>query len=239
MNRPLVSVIIPVYNGEHYLSFAIRSVLQQDYYPFEFIVVDDGSTDNSGNIARSFKEVHYIYQPNQGVAVARNVGVTAAQGEFIAFLDQDDLWTADKLSTQISYLLKYPQISYTIVHQRFFLEPETVLPPWFKRDLLLKEHPAFVLSALVVRKSVFERVGNFDPSYNIGSDSEWFARTKDLNISMAIQTETLLLKRIHSHNNLQAQVALSELLRVVKASIDRKRNQKTKVNNMKSNDGEK
>lgn len=91
MNRPLVSVIIPVYNGEHYLSFAIRSVLQQDYYPFEIIVVDDGSTDKSGNIARSFKEVHYIYQPNHGVAVARNVGVTAAQGEFIAFLDQDDL----------------------------------------------------------------------------------------------------------------------------------------------------
>lgn len=103
----------------------------------------------------------------------------------------------------------------------------------------MKEHSAFVLSALVVRKSVFERVGNFDPSYSISSNSEWFARTKDLNISMDIQTETLLLKRIHSHNNLQAQVALSELLRFVKASIDRKRNQKTKVNNMKSNDGEK
>ena len=100
MDKPLVSVIVPVYNGEHYLSFAIHSILRQDYHPSEVIVVDDGSTDNSANIARSFKEVRYIHQSNQGVAMARNVGIAAARGEFIAFLDADDLWTPNKLSIQ-------------------------------------------------------------------------------------------------------------------------------------------
>ena len=100
--QPLVSVIIPVYNREKFLAEAIDSVLAQTYRPIEIIVIDDGSTDKSGEIARSYAETKYIYQDNQGVSVARNIGVDAAQGEFLAFLDSDDMWLHNKLETQIN-----------------------------------------------------------------------------------------------------------------------------------------
>ena len=97
----LVSVIIPVYNGENYLSQAIDSVIDQTYSPIELIIVDDGSTDKSKEIASSYSQVNYVYQENQGVAIARNTGIFKSQGEYIAFLDQDDIWTANKLKLQV------------------------------------------------------------------------------------------------------------------------------------------
>ena len=121
--HPLVSVIIPVHNGGRYLRAALESVFAQTYRPFEVIVVDDGSTDDSGVIAQSFHDVRYIHQANQGVAAARNNGIEAARGEFFAFLDQDDLWTPEKLKLQIAYLLSHPDLGYTLTQQQFFLEP--------------------------------------------------------------------------------------------------------------------
>lgn len=94
----LVSVIIPVYNGERYLRTAIESVLAQNVCPIEIIVVDDGSTDASQTVAREFMPmVQVITQSNRGASVARNRGVALAHGEILAFLDADDLWLADKL----------------------------------------------------------------------------------------------------------------------------------------------
>src|SRR6185369_6617714 len=107
VENPLVSVIIPVYNGARYLGAALESVFAQTYREFEVIVVDDGSVDDSGVIAQSFPEVRYIHQANQGVAAARNHGIEAAGGEFFAFLDQDDLWNEDKLKRQVEFLLSH------------------------------------------------------------------------------------------------------------------------------------
>jgi len=114
-NNPLVSVIIPVYNAELYLEESIRSALEQTYRPFEILVVDDGSTDGSGSIARKFKEqIIYIYQSNQGVAAARNQGINKSSGKFLTFLDADDLWKPKKLSIQMKYMLDHPELQYTI-----------------------------------------------------------------------------------------------------------------------------
>src|SRR5688500_924354 len=112
--QPLVSVIIPVYNGARFLRAALESVFAQTYRPIEVIVVDDGSADDSGVIAQSFPEVRYIRQENQGVAAARNNAIEAARGEFFAFLDQDDLWTPEKLRLQIEHLLDHPEVGYTL-----------------------------------------------------------------------------------------------------------------------------
>src|ERR1043165_3045241 len=125
--NPLVSVIIPVYNGARHLRAALESVFAQTYRSFEVIVVDDGSVDESAIIAQSFPEVRYIHQTNCGVAAARNHGIEAARGEFLAFLDQDDLWTPDKLRLQIEYLLSHPEIGYTLTRQKFFLDPGATL----------------------------------------------------------------------------------------------------------------
>ena len=122
MKRPFVSVIIPVYNGKKFIEEAIKSVFMQNYDPMEIIVVDDGSTDDTSCIVQSFKDVRYIYQPNQGVAAARNTGIHNSRGELIAFLDADDYWPSNKLDLQVDCLLKHPHVGYTLGMQRNFLE---------------------------------------------------------------------------------------------------------------------
>jgi glycosyltransferase involved in cell wall biosynthesis len=222
--HPLVSVIIPVHNGARYLRAALESVFAQAYRPFEVIVVDDGSVDDSGVIAQSFHDVLYIHQANQGVAAARNHGIEVARGEFLAFLDQDDLWTREKLKLQIGYLLSHPDLGYTLTQQQFFLDPGATLPAWFREELFSSVHTGWVLGTLVVRRTAFERVGNFATGYSAASDGDWFFRAKAAGMSMAVVPELLLLKRIHGANeSAQAKQVLSELRRVVKSSLDRKR----------------
>jgi glycosyltransferase involved in cell wall biosynthesis len=222
--HPLVSVIIPVYNGARYLRAALESVFAQTYQPFEVIVVDDGSMDESGVIAQSFSGVHYIRQENQGVAAARNQGIEVARGEFFAFLDQDDLWTPEKLKLQIEYLLNNQDLGYTLTHQQYFLEPGTTLPAWFRKELLTSVHTGWVLGTLVVRRPAFEQVGNFATGYSAANDSDWFFRAKAAEIPMAVVPELLLLKRIHETNDsARAKEILAELLKVVKSSLDRQR----------------
>ena len=219
-----ISVIIPVYNGEAYLREAIDSVLNQTYRPSEILIIDDGSTDNSASIAQSYPSICYIYQINQGVSAARNVGIQAAQGKFIAFLDADDMWTPNKLEVQLSYLLKHPHIGYTFTKQRILLEPGREAPAWFREDLLLEDHPGFVPSTLVARKKIFEQVGYFNSKYRRGEDTEWLTRARNAGISMAVIPETLLLRRMHDHNlSLGKAVNYSQLLGILKGSIDRKR----------------
>jgi glycosyltransferase involved in cell wall biosynthesis len=224
--QPLVSVIIPVYNGARFLRAALESVFAQTYRPIEVIVVDDGSSDASGGIAESFPEVHYIRQENQGVAAARNNGIEIARGEFFAFLDQDDLWTPEKLKVQIEHLLSNPQIGYTLTNQQYFLEPGTPLPAWFRKDLLSSVHTGWVLGTLVVRRTTFEQVGGFATGYSAANDSDWFFRAKAADVPMEVVPELLLLKRIHENNDSsRAKEILSELLKVVKSSLDRHRSQ--------------
>jgi len=105
--RSDVAVIIAVYNGERFLAEAIRSALAQTVAPFEIIVVDDGSTDGSAEIARRF-DVRYYYQPNAGVGAARNAGLEMATGSFVAFLDADDRWCVEKLERQLAALSPAP-----------------------------------------------------------------------------------------------------------------------------------
>ena len=222
--HPLVSVIIPVYNGARYLRAALESVFGQTYRPFEVIVVDDGSADNSGDIAHSFSEVRYIRQANQGVAAARNNGIEAARGEFFAFLDQDDLWTSEKLKLQIAHMQSHPEVSYTLTQQQFFLEPGETIPTWFRKELLSEVHTGWVLGTLVVRRAAFEQIGNFATGYSAASDGDWFFRAKAAAVPMAVVPELLLLKRIHGANeSARAKEILSELRKVVKSSLDRQR----------------
>ncbi|HEY8226754.1 MAG TPA: glycosyltransferase family A protein [Pyrinomonadaceae bacterium] len=226
--HPLVSVIIPVHNGARYLRAALDSVFAQTYRPFEVIVVDDGSVDDSGVIAQSFHDVRYFHQANQGVAAARNHGIEVARGEFLAFLDQDDVWTQEKLKLQIGYLLSHPDLGYTLTQQQFFLDPGATLPAWFKKELFSSVHTGWVLGTLVVRRTAFEKVGNFAAGYSAASDSDWFFRAKAAGISMAVVPELLLLKRIHEANeSARAKEVLSELRQVVKSSLDRQRGTRT------------
>jgi glycosyltransferase involved in cell wall biosynthesis len=223
----LVSVIVPVYNGERYLSAALDSIFAQHYRPIEVIVVDDGSADNSAHIVRSYRDIQYIYQINEGHGKAKNTGIAASQGEFIAFLDADDLWTPDKLSLQVDHLINNPNVGYALCKMRFLLEPGVHMPSGLHKEHLLGTPSAYIPSALVVRMSVIKKIGMFDPSYRHSNDSDWFFRAHDAGITMTILPEVLLYRRIHSSNlSREIQTMSSELLRVVKTSINRKRGQK-------------
>jgi glycosyltransferase involved in cell wall biosynthesis len=227
-NNPLVSVIIPVYNGERYLAEAIGSVLAQTYSPFELIVIDDGSSDNSSGIARSFKNVSYYHQLNQGVAAARNAGISFSHGGFIAFLDQDDIWMHDKLSVQMDYLLHHPEAGGALSKQLLFLEPGTDPPGWLKSDLLQNEQTGYFPSSLIVRRDVFTMIGVFDSAYIHTSDVDWIARAKDAGIILYMLPHVLFHRRIHGANaSSEVQIVHPELLKALKKSIERQRIQKS------------
>lgn len=230
MSPPLVSVIVPAYNGERYIASALQSVFEQDYHSLEVIVVDDGSSDGSAAIVRSFPEVTYIHQCNQGVAGARNTGIAAAGGEFIALLDQDDLWLPSKLTRQIGYLLGHPELGYVICKLEFFLEPGVGRPSWLKEKLLSDDHTGYFPSALVARKTTFEQIGCFDPKYKAASDSDWFFRANDQGIRMEILPEVLLRRRVHDANHsYQTRLTTLELLRIAKKAVDNRRSTSTEV----------
>lgn len=226
MDNLLVSVIIPVYNGERYLADAIESVLAQTYRPIQLVVVDDGSEDGTAEIARSFREVKYIYQANQGHAAAMNAGIRAARGEFVAFLDADDLWTPNKLSVQIDYLHKHPHVGCVIAKMQNFVEPGTEPPSRITRDLALTEYAALQVGALVARRTVLEQIGAFDTTYDHAKDVDWFVRAREAGIIMAILPEILLHRRLHGANrSYHTQARTLEFMRVLKSSINRKRQQ--------------
>jgi glycosyltransferase involved in cell wall biosynthesis len=223
MNHPKVSVIIPVYNGEKFLNEAIKSVLNQEYDNLECIVVDDGSIDGSAAIAKKFAQVIYLHQDNAGVAAARNRGVQNASGEYLAFLDADDLWDTKKLATQISYMEENQDIDYSVTkHSLFLAEGLQELPAWVRTHQYKQEMIAYIPSALIVRKSVFETIGNFDETYRIGDDSDWFLRAKDAGIKLGVVEKTLLYKRVHSRClSSQTELCRKELVKSIKASLQR------------------
>jgi len=125
MTQPLISCIVPVFNGERYLTEALESILKQTYRPLEIIVADDGSTDGTATLVASYgDQVRYLFQPNAGVAAACNLGVRASRGEFIAFLAADDLWHPQKLVLQMSQFQNRPELDLCLTHMQNFWSPE-------------------------------------------------------------------------------------------------------------------
>lgn len=226
MADPRVSVIIPAYNAARYIEAALASAFAQDAAPFEVIVVDDGSTDGTGDVAAAIavkRPLQVIRQKNGGAGAARNTGVAAAQGEYLAFLDADDLWEPPKLRLQREYLLAHPEAGFVLTHELLFVEGGDV-PPWIRPEQVREPHPAWVPSALMVRRETLDAVGMFDPRYRVGDDSDWFVRATDMRIPSAVLPEVLLRRRVHT-TNITAQGAESQLglLRLLRASIERKR----------------
>jgi glycosyltransferase involved in cell wall biosynthesis len=108
-SKPLISVIVPVHNGEDFLEDAVASIHRQDYCPLEIVIIDDGSTDGTAGLAATLgNDIHWIYQQHRGPSAARNAGIVMSHGEFIAFLDADDLWPPGKLQAQVELLLASP-----------------------------------------------------------------------------------------------------------------------------------
>jgi glycosyltransferase involved in cell wall biosynthesis len=197
--------VIPVFNGERFLAAAIQSVLEQTYRPLEVIVVDDGSTDRSLAIARSFQGVRVIQQARAGPGAARNRGVAAANGAFLAFLDADDLMPSDKLARQVGYLRENPEVGCVLGRQEHFTEADGSLPCWAVAPVSWQErHPGIsergVIQPLsaVARRSVFDAVGGFSTQF--GEDVDWLCRVWGSGLRVDTVSAVVVRRRVHDRN---------------------------------------
>ena len=170
----LVSVIIPVYGVEAYIAATVQSVLEQTYEHFELLIVDDGSPDNSREICQQFNDprIKIIEQPNQGVSAARNRGIEQAKGEFLAFLDGDDLWRPEKLNKHIEHLENSPKVGVSFSRFTFINEAGESLEiskiskiKGIKAQLILCRNPVGNPSCVVIRRDVFETLNFQDEIY--------------------------------------------------------------------------
>ncbi len=222
MQNELVSIIIPVYNGERYLGAAIESVLAQDYRPIEVIVVDDGSTDGSDAVAKQFP-VHYFRHAHSGPGATRNLGIARALGELLAFLDADDLWTPNKLATQTAALAAQPELDAVLGQVEQFKSPDVAgeLPPVRFVGLSLKGlHPGTML----IKRAAFQRVGFFGMDWQVGDVVDWFVRAEEAQLEMMMLPQVVMHRRIHK-NNLTVrsrETAELEYAQILKARLDRR-----------------
>jgi glycosyltransferase involved in cell wall biosynthesis len=184
-----VSVIIPTYNRKLWLQQAIDSVLAQTYPNVEVIVIDDGSTDGTREalLPHYGEQIRYVYQDNQGESHARNHGIALAQGEYLAFLDSDDLWLPEKLAQQVGYLNLHP-LSGAVFCLAWSIDENGQRNPRFPygshfrsggfnaERILQDRYSLGINSTILMRKTAFERTGGFDDRIIYGEDLDFCLR---------------------------------------------------------------
>jgi len=227
---PTVSCIVPVYNGERFLGETIESILAQDYRPLEIIVVDDGSEDSSVEVAQSFQpDVRLVQQTQAGPSAARNSGIREASGDFLAFLDQDDLWHREKITRQLTRFECQPELSVAWTHVQMFWSDDLA----DERERYASHPsagvvPGYATISMLARKEVFERVELFNENLWFSDSVEWTLRARQCGIVMEMMDEVLVYHRMHERNSTRRYVAASreEFLAIAKANLDRRRQSK-------------
>jgi glycosyltransferase involved in cell wall biosynthesis len=219
-----ISVIIPAYNAEKYLAESIESVLAQTVVVHEIIVVDDGSTDRTAEIVKSY-DARYIYQDNAGVAGAMNTGFQAAVGQYFASNDADDLWLPEKLALQLAAFKADPTLDIVFGHMAQFLSPDVD-----EQVAALKPEmavlPAYASPTMLIKRQSFERVGLFNANYTIGDFVEWYSRATEANLKSLMLETVVAKRRIHDTNTgLMKKEARSEYLSILRAAMKRRREQ--------------
>ena len=220
---PLVSVIIPVHNGERFLGEAVNSVLAQNYPSLEIIIIDDGSTDGTEAAVRRLPcDVHYFKQENLGPAAARNRGIRDASGDLVAFLDVDDLWPEHTLTRLVDELLRQPELEVARGYSQV-MEYDPVAGTYEYRGNPRESFP-YSIACGVYRKRVFDRVGLFDKNLLFGEDTDWYNRAHELKVPIQrVEAVTLHVRR-HGKNMTHGKTLVElNMLRVLKMSLDRQR----------------
>ena len=228
MNKPLVSIIIPLYNKSDWIIPTLRSVLNQEYVNWECIIVDDGSTDNSLDLVSNFIESNrrnwkIVKQPNSGQAVARNLGISLSHGKYIAMLDADDIWFTDKLLKQVSFLESNPGVdllycSYVIFEESLrknlrvvgYMNSQKMVKKW----LQMLGFGGLIESVSMIRSNQFNNIGMFDPELSTSSGLD-IAIKSSLFAKTAVLRDVLVGYRISDnqwHKNFDELVRNSVLL---------------------------
>ena len=221
----LVSVIVPIHNGERYLRETLESILAQTYRPLEVVAVDDGSTDSSGAIVRSFgSEVKYFSQVQQGHPAARNTGVRVSEGAFVAFLDHDDLWTPNKLELQIECFRMEADCDLVFGHICNFFSPDMTADARARVSVPLHPLPGLLQGSMLALRESFLRVGLFLEGQGTGDFLDWYGRAMALRLKCQMLAETVVHRRIHYANYMRThQQERHHYVRAVKQLLDRQR----------------
>lgn len=203
---PTVSVIIPTYNCGHFIGTGLESVMAQTYQHIEVIVVDDGSTDETRRCVEAFgPRVRYIHQSNAGPSAARNTGIRASRGTFLAFLDADDVWLPRKLERQVAVMEADPEIGVVYTWWAHVDEtgaplPQTVQPTHHGHVFEQLLRGCFVTPAMsLIRRSCLDRVGLFDTGMRRGEDWDLLLRIAGARYVFACIPEILMQYRLHAH----------------------------------------
>lgn len=197
MTGETISVVMSVWNGAAYLKEAIDSILNQTYAPIELIVVDDGSTDQTNAIIREYGDrVRLITQSNKGQAAGVVAGIAIATGTYLAFQDADDTWALNKLE------LQHAALADARLEAVFCLSEQFVSPELPDAAEIKPRHTIMVgeqASCMLIRRSAFDRIGNFDPSSKT-TFIEWLGRAKQMALSYTVIQEALHRRRLHPAN---------------------------------------
>ncbi len=209
MNSPTVSVVMPAWNSATFIRPAIESVLQQSFQDFEFIVVDDGSEDNTAAIVKEYGgRVRYLWKPNGGQASARNCGIDIARGKYIAFIDHDDLWRNDKLELQVVEISKHEDVGMVTCDSVLFsgeyeLGTECVRINELTRDKLITKlllgNCLGSCSKAILKAECLDAVGHFNPARRMAEDWDLWLRVAQRYVVRSIELP-LVRYRIHERN---------------------------------------
>ena len=214
----LVSVVVPAYNAEQYLAETLESALAQDWDPFEVIVVDDGSTDRTAEIAESYEGVRCIRRENGGASAARNTGVAHARGELVANLDSDDLLPPTRLRVQAEHLLANPDVGCVFGRQEW-LNP----PPWLARDAVYGDVDGIPLNSAMFRRDVLLSLGGYDESFARGEDLDLVVRMRERGIEFTVLPDLVVYRRHHGDSLSAAASPHENLIRSLRAKLERSR----------------
>lgn len=220
MTAPRLSTVMTVRDGERYLAEALESIVRQRVSVDEVVVVDDGSTDRSAEIAASFAPlVRVVPQEPLGHASGLNRAIEASTGDLVAFLDADDIWTDDSLSVRLERLLASdaPDGVYGAITQ--FVSPELGAEAAQRFRIDDRASPVPLMQAMVLRREVFDRVGLLDTGYRTAANIDWASRAFEAGVTFAPVDAVVVRRRIHTSN---MGVALAEqkhrdLPRIVRA----------------------
>lgn len=227
MSKPTVSCIIPVYNGQQYIRETIESVLQQTVPVDDIIVVDDGSTDDTAAIVRSFgASVRLVQQGNAGPAAARNNGIREARSEFLTFQDADDLWEPHKNERQLSAFAADPALMICVGHVENFASPDVPadqhLPEFAARA---KPMAGYTTPGMMARREVFDVVGPFNETLKHTDAGEWFRRARARGVRELLLPDVVVQRRLHVNNRSRvfADESRAEFLQMLKSGLDSRR----------------
>ena len=220
-----VSTIITAHNCQQYVGEAIESVLGQTVAVDEILVIDDGSVDETVDVINQYRpRVRLIRQDNLGCSVARNVGFRASCGEFISFLDCDDLWSLQRLELQLKCLDGNPALDVVSGHFKNFISYELSSERKSQLKCSSESVPCNLPNSFLIRRSAFERVGCFDESLTRAEGLDWYSRAVDCGLRMEMLDDLLYYRRLFKEPKAKEEVVdMGDYARFLKKTLDRRR----------------